>query len=139
MQRIAYSIIAWLLTMMLSINATAAPTNNWATAYDQCIDQTIKANHLPGINTAGVEICANRVSDAAKKEINRLYQVFYQRVSAESADDAAAFESAQKSWLNYRNTHCELMGRYVGSPMYAYCPMTLNVARVQELQELVGE
>ena len=56
-----------------------------------------------------------------------------------SKEDAIKFENSQKSWLKYRNNHCELMGSYVGSPMYNYCPMLLNESRVAELKELAGE
>lgn len=132
-------IICSIALLMSALNATAGSVKNWDVEYDQCVDKTIKANHLPGINNGVVEACASSVSESAKKEINRLYKKFYDQLIAESADDARAFETAQKSWLSYRNLHCELAGQYVGSPMYAYCPMALNIERVKELQELVGE
>nr|WP_277399204.1 lysozyme inhibitor LprI family protein [Achromobacter xylosoxidans] len=48
-------------------------------------------------------------------------------------------EQTQKAWLAYRNGHCALAGAHVGSPMYEYCPMLLNINRADELRELAGD
>ena len=74
-----------------------------------------------------------------KKEMNRLYYIIHKKISEQSRDDAKKFEQSQKIWLKYRKSHCELMGSYVGSPMYSFCPMGLNKLRVAELTELAGE
>jgi len=79
------------------------------------------------------------VSEQAKVEMTRLYRSFYRRLLDQSPDDAAALDRAQKSWLVYRDLHCQLAGAHVGSPMYSFCPMQLNIARVNELRELVGQ
>ena len=71
--------------------------------------------------------------------MTRLYRAFYSKLLAENANDAARLERAQKAWLVYRDLHCELAGSYVGSPMYSFCPMQLNIDRVIELRELVGQ
>ena len=119
--------------------AQAKTDSDYEKLYDQCVDRVIKENHLAGINNGVVDACTNHVSELTKKEMNRLYKTFYDRLNQESPEDAKQFENSQKSWLTYRNSHCQLMGRYVGSPMYGFCPMQLNIARVSELKELVGE
>ena len=93
-------------------------------------------NDMGITNNTSVIGCSENVSEVVKKEMNRLYIVIYNKILKQSADDARKFEKSQKSWLNYRDTHCKLMGSYVGSPMYGYCPMNLNIDRVIELKEL---
>jgi uncharacterized protein YecT (DUF1311 family) len=68
-----------------------------------------------------------------------LYRKAYEMLSKQSAADAAKLEHSQKSWVSYRNKHCELATSYVGSPMFGVCPMQLNISRVNELRELVGQ
>ena len=103
------------------------------TIYDRCVKKH------GTINNGVVEACSGEASDAAKKQINHYYQKAYVRLQQQSPDDAQKLEEAQKAWISYRDRHCSLAGSYVGSPMYSYCPMQLNIARVHELQELAGE
>lgn len=91
-----------------------------------------------GPNNGTVTACAEATSDSAKKEMNALYQRLHDRFAAQSPEDADKLEKSQKAWLVYRNFQCELAGSYVGSPMYSFCPMKLNIARVHELRELAG-
>ena len=104
--------------------------------YDKQYDQCLK--DLGGVKNATVEACSNATSDDVKTEMNRLYTSLRDRLAKESPDDAAKLEKAQRSWLVYRNSQCELASTYVGSPMIAFCPMKLNIARVHELRELLG-
>ena len=48
-------IICSIALLMSALNATAGSVKNWEVEYDQCVDKTIKANHLPGINNGVVE------------------------------------------------------------------------------------
>ncbi|MCC6075751.1 lysozyme inhibitor LprI family protein [Pseudomonas sp. GCM10022188] len=100
--------------------------------YSACIDEQAP------INNSVVHGCAEYASDSAKKEITLLYRKIYKYISASSIDDALKFEKAQQAWISYRNNHCELYGSYVGSPMYSYCPMMLNISRAIELRELAN-
>ena len=101
--------------------------------YEQCVQN---AHH---INNGVVDVCSERASAAAKTEMNELYETLYEQLMSVSPDEAAQLERAQKSWIVYRNLHCDLAGAHVGSPMYSFCPMTLNIARVKELRELSGQ
>lgn len=114
-------------------SAHAGETSKYDSLYDDCVKEAGTMN-----NTV-VMGCSETVSEAVKRDMNRLYDVIYARIAEQSKEDAQKFEFSQKSWLKYRNNHCELMGSYVGSPMYAYCPMQLNKARVAELTEMAGE
>lgn len=100
--------------------------------YSTCIDEQAP------INNSLVHGCAEFVSESAKKEITLLYRKIYKYISASSIDDALKFEKAQQAWISYRNNHCELSGYYIGSPMYSYCPMMLNISRAIELRELAS-
>ena len=122
-----YLVIVLLLHFM-AVHSVA--NDKYHTLYNQCIDKA------GSINNAIVTMCSEKVSTIVKKDMNRLYKMVYQKISALSMKDAEKFKNTQKNWLKYRKSHCELMGEYVGSPMYSYCPMQLNIARVKALQEL---
>lgn len=106
--------------------------------YDRCVQKASREWH-GAMATGTVEGCSNLASEAATKEINALYGKMHERLSRENPADAQRLETAQKAWLDYRELHCALAGSYVGSPMYAFCPLQLDILRVKELRELVGE
>lgn len=111
----------------------APPPVDYERMYNDCLDRT------GPINNGVVDACSSGTSQRVKLEMNMLYTRIHDRLSNEAPADAERLEQAQKSWLVYRNTHCDLAGAYVGSPMYAFCPMQLNIARVAELRELAGD
>ncbi|MBF7730409.1 lysozyme inhibitor LprI family protein [Pseudomonas sp. N040] len=120
------------LLLLVSLAASAQTPSEFDALYGKCLD---RAGY---INNGVVTECSAEVSEKAKSEITRNYKSIYARILAEKPEDAKRFESSQKAWLQYRNTHCDLAGAYIGSPMYAYCPMNLNSARALELRELNG-
>lgn len=101
--------------------------------YDRCVKKA------GTINNGVVEACSGEASAAAKKQIGLYYNKVYNRLLKTAPDDAKKLEEAQQAWISYRDKHCNLAGSYVGSPMYSYCPMQLNISRAFELQELAGE
>ncbi|MGR4895479.1 lysozyme inhibitor LprI family protein [Stenotrophomonas sp. LARHCG68] len=112
----------------------AAPEHaDYDRMYSDCVDRA------GTLNNGVVDACSSTTSEHVKAEMNALYKRIHDRLSTQSPQDADRLEQAQKSWLVYRNTHCDLAGAYVGSPMYAFCPMQLNIARVAELRELAGD
>ena len=115
-----------------SLTAWAESNDKYDIAYASCLKKA------ETINNSVVHGCSELVSDSVKKDMNKLYDRIYKKISKQSNDDAEKFEQSQKSWLKYRKSHCELMGSYVGSPMYSFCPMTLNKSRVLELTQLAG-
>ena len=131
MRRIALIATGLLLSSPV-LRADPAKPIDYKAMYSSCLKDAKVTNN------ESVTSCAGFTSDATKKEMNTLYDTVYAHISATSPADAKKFESSQKAWLVYRNTHCELAGSYVGSPMYYYCPMQLNIARVLELRELAG-
>ena len=118
---------------MLPINSWAVSNNKYDTAYKICVKEA------GTINNGVVDACSRFVSNKAKKDMNKLYNIIYNNISKQSIDDAKKFEKSQKNWLKYREAHCELMGLYVGSPSYSYCPMELNKLRVLELTVLASQ
>lgn len=115
----------------MTFNAQAASqTTKLDKIYDSCLKKS------GSINNSVVAGCSEMASHEAKKQINRYYNKAYNRLINEAPEDAKKLEDAQKAWIVYRDKHCALMGSYVGSPMYDYCPMQLNLARADELQEL---
>ena len=130
--KIATSLV-FSLQLILSFQVSAESPSEYDVMYDKCVT---KYDH---INNGVVAECSEEVSAKAKHEITRRYKSIYAKLLAESPEDARKFESSQKSWLQYRNLHCDLAGSYIGSPMYGFCPMNLNAARALELRELDGD
>lgn len=123
-------------SLRLSALALAAlPLITQAQDYQQRYDDCLEASGA--MNNASVAGCAEGVSEAAKKDMNRVYQRLYLKLQEDSPADAQQLEDAQKAWLIYRNGQCDLQGKHIGSPMYYTCPMQLNGQRVGELQFLL--
>ena len=129
-----------LILSFISISTFAADkkTIDYEKMQHKCIKDSLNSlNHTgPSATLSG---CAEITSFEAKKEINSLYKRLYEKISKESPENASKLELSQKSWLTYRSKYCELVGSYVGSPMYYDCPMNLNILRVNELRELVSQ
>lgn len=122
------------LALMLMATAThAAGAKDYASQYDRCLSEAGATNNTSVLN------CSSTVSASVKSEINALYAKLHARLAQQSADDANKLEQTQKAWLAYRNGQCDLATSYVGSPMFGYCPMQLNIQRADELRELLGE
>lgn len=98
--------------------------------YDNCMSKYEYASN------ASVMECSDHASDIYKKQITKHYKKIYAHIKAEDPEGAKAFEKSQQSWIAFRDSHCSLMGRYVGTPMYGYCPMEMNKERAEELEEL---
>ena len=113
---------------------TLLPLGAWAD-YDKQYQACLDANGM--INNSSVASCAESVSEAVKKEMNRAYQQLFLKLQESAPGDAEQLEAAQKAWLIYRNGQCDLQGKHVGSPMYYTCPMELNIQRLEELKFLL--
>ncbi|RZA07227.1 MAG: DUF1311 domain-containing protein [Moraxellaceae bacterium] len=115
-------------------NAQAAESKTETKTLDKIYDQCVKKSG--SMNNTVVSVCSDQASSAAKKQINLYYKQLYNRLLKDAPQDAKKLQEAQQAWIAYRDKHCALAGSYVGSPMYDYCPMQLNIARAAELQEL---
>ncbi|MDC7824739.1 lysozyme inhibitor LprI family protein [Pseudomonas sp. BLCC-B13] len=113
-----------------ALQAAAVDLNDISTRYEDCIRTNPQ-------KLSAAAVCAEGASESAKKEMNRVYQRLYLKLQQTSQEDAQQLENAQKAWLIYRNEHCDMLGKYDGSPMYTICPMKLNIDRVAELQLLL--
>ncbi len=113
-----------------ALQAVAVDLNDISTRYEDCIRTNPQ-------KLSAAAVCAEGASESAKKEMNRVYQRLYLKLQQTSQEDAQQLENAQKAWLIYRNEHCDMLGKYDGSPMYTICPMKLNIDRVAELQLLL--
>ena len=113
-----------------ALQAAAVDLNDISTRYEDCIRTNPQ-------KLSAAAVCAEGASESAKKEMNRVYQRLYLKLQQTSQEDAQQLENAQKAWLIYRNEHCDMLGKYDGSPMYTICPMKLNIDRVTELQLLL--
>lgn len=128
-------VIGAALAMMATTAAAqiaAGGPKDYEQAYSDCLAQS------GGASNATVGLCAEGVAAEAEAEIKQLLQTAREMIDERSPEDVPKLDSAQASWLAYRNAQCELAGLYVGSPMYYVCPMKLNIARATELRELAG-
>ena len=124
------SIIILLFQALLPIKVLAQTPDKYDQMYDRCLQNS------GTINNSVVYACSSQVSSAINKEMNDLYNTIYRKISTRNTQDAQQFASSHQSWKEYRDNHCELMGSYVGSPMYSFCPMQLNKERIAEMREL---
>jgi len=106
--------------------------------YSQIESDCQQAN--PDINNSVVMGCAEQASDAAKKDMNVLYQKIYKIMEARDLPEVTSqFEVAQKSWLALRENWCDVQGFMIGTPMYSVCRMNMNISRVNELNQLLEQ
>lgn len=122
------------LIFFISNLAFAESTIDYKKMHGNCWDDAQKKSN-GRMTTGNLAACAEGTSVEAKKEMNTLYKRLYKNLSESSPEDALKLEQSQKAWLIYRDKYCELAGSQIGSPMYAVCPMDLNIQRVNELRE----
>ncbi len=104
-----YVIILIALFQTISQIALAETENKYEKIYSVCLSQ------YKGINNAVVHECSALSSESADMDINFLYQKAYKKISENSIEDAQNLENAQKSWLKYKELHCELAITYIGN------------------------
>jgi len=117
---------------IILLSATSYCTTKEDT-YQECVEDS------GTMNNAVVYECSEKSMQETDKEIEELVDVIYNKIKErqlEEDHDDQAFKESQVAWLEYRDNHCRLMGSYVGSPMYSFCPMQLNNARLVELKEM---
>ncbi|VXB52231.1 conserved exported hypothetical protein [Pseudomonas sp. 8BK] len=118
-------------SLLLAPQINAASSDELDARYNDCLEAS------EGLTNSLVAACAEGVSDVAKKQMNLTYQRLYLTLQQASPEDAKQLEEAQKAWLIYRNAHCDMQGKHIGSPMYYTCPMELNIDRLVELEFLL--
>ncbi|MFX3394581.1 lysozyme inhibitor LprI family protein, partial [Klebsiella pneumoniae] len=85
-------------------------------------------------------IYSTKASDAAKKDMNIVYQKIYKIIKARGIPDITSkFETAQKNWIASRENWWDVQGLIIGSPMYSVCRMDMNISRVNELNDLLEQ
>ena len=97
-------------------------------SYSICLDQA------GPINNSVVFGCSSQVEEDASEQIAELL-LDLKAVLEET--DLETLSQGQQAWEIYVKKQCNLQGRYVGSPMHAYCPMTKAIDRVNELKLLL--
>lgn len=122
--------ITTFLSMILLSIATPALSQE-KSIYNECVEKN------GPINNSVVSLCTSEESKSTEKTIEQYYQQIYQQISEDNIDNAKKFAKSHRAWKNYRDTHCELAGQYIGSPMYDYCPMQMNQNRIKQLVEML--
>lgn len=104
------------------------------------IESDCRKENAGVINNSVVMGCAEIASDAAKKDMNIVYQRIYKIIASRNIPDITEkFELSQKSWLVLRENGCDVQGFMIGSPMYSICRMDMNITRVNELNEMLEQ
>ena len=113
-------------------------TNATLTDYTKIETDCRKENQ--DINNSVVMGCADLASDAAKKDMNIVYQKIYKIIQTrETPDITRKFEVSQKNWITLRENWCDVQGFIIGTPMYSVCRMDMNISRVNELNDLLEQ
>ena len=106
--------------------------------YNQCVEQTIQEQQLAGINNSVVQICADQAKQGYEKQIVALLdQIRVQSAEWQQPERYQAILKSQRLWKAYVEQECDNAGQYIGSPMYAFCPMQQYAERVVQLQQYV--
>lgn len=132
------SLMGIALTMLFLASPASAvqpKLADYRSNYDACVKDAVGRSMSAN---AALEACTESVTDGAKHEMNVLYKTIYDALQAKNPSDAAQFEKAQKAWLEYRNAHCDLAQKLIGTPMMVICPMDLNIERVNQLRPLAS-
>lgn len=107
--------------------------------YNDCVEQTIQEQQLAGINNSVVQICADQAKQGYEKQIVALLdQIRVQSAEWQQPERYQAILKSQRLWKAYVDQECDNAGQYIGSPMYAYCPMEQYADRVLQLQHYVN-
>lgn len=131
--KISLVITTTFLLSITSLSAWSETKDKYDIAYDSCV------NKAGAISNGVIEQCSGVASEMVTKDLQSLYDKILKTMSEQSFEDAKKFENSQKAWLKYKETHCELMGSYVGSPEYSLCPLALDKLRAIELQQLADQ
>jgi uncharacterized protein YecT (DUF1311 family) len=103
------------------------------------------------LNQVEMNFCAHKEWEAADAELNKAYSEAKKSLTAQDADlgpdevkAADRLLDAQRSWLTYRDAHCEVQSFVARSgsmqPMlYSMCLAEVTVNRTKELKALVSE
>ena len=124
-----------LLTLFCSGAVYAQPAQEESDPYNECVEQTIQEQQLASINNSVVQICSDQAKHGYEKQIVALLdQIRVQSADWRQPERYQAILKSQRLWKTYVDQECENAGQYIGSPMYAYCPMQHYAERVLQLQ-----
>lgn len=130
--------ILLLSTVMMSPWVNAQNEKTEQDAYSQCLDQTIEELKLGNINNAVVEVCSNQTKMMYEKQIVMLLDRIKQKSEEyQEPERYTDILKSQRLWKAYVDQECTLAGRYIGSPMYGFCPMQEYANRVEQLKSYV--
>ena len=113
---------------LISFISIASASSIYDEMYSKCL------NEFGTINNSIVFECAGRVVDKADKDLIEKIETLRQTRLSEDFD---RFLLGQRSWEQYMNVQCNMQGIYVGSPMFAYCPMEMLFNRHNDLDLLL--
>jgi uncharacterized protein YecT (DUF1311 family) len=132
------SLSLFLLTLALTEPLYAQQPTEAPDPYNVCVEQTIQEQQLASINNSVVQICSDQARLHYEKQIVALLdQIRVQSNEWQQPERYQAILKSQRLWKAYVDQECDNAGLYIGSPMYAYCPMQLYADRVMQLQHYV--
>ena len=132
--------ISFILLLALSCSGAvyAQPAQEELDPYHACVEQTIQEQQLASINNSVVQICFDQAKYGYEKQIVALLdQIRQQSAEGQQPERYPAILKSQRLWKAYVDQECENAGQYIGSPMYAYCPMQLYADSVLQLQHTI--
>lgn len=132
----ACTIMMVLSTTICSISAYAEQSAASPDVYNQCVEQTIEKLALGNINNAVVESCSNQSRAYYEKEIVKVLDQIKKQSQIDLRQERYNdIMKSQRLWKAYVDQECQNAGSYIGSPMYAFCPMQEYGKRLDQLAE----
>lgn len=98
--------------------------------YSSCVEE------MGGPTNGSVAACANKTANIASTDINSTLNRIQNKLEQNFPEENKVLINSQRNWITYRNEHCHLMSMFAGGAMEGYCPMQLNLQRLEEVIEL---
>ena len=139
MKKLTTLAILWLCSPLLANEGNiSVDLNSGKDIYSQCIDETIKEDPEANINNAIVANCMEYTSYIYKQKINKLYKEITEKIkkatnSNDATDELSQLETAQKTWIQYRNNKCALFNSGLQN---LSCLMNENEQRIEKLKKI---
>lgn len=127
---ISLSIFVTSLYTQLAQSNEQISSDQYLFDYSNCIDEN------GGPTNGTVAACANRTADIITTEIEATLSEVHSKLEKQFPEEAKVLISSQQDWITYRDGHCHLLSMFSGGAMEGYCPMQLNLKRLEQLKEL---
>ncbi|MDB9794540.1 DUF1311 domain-containing protein [bacterium] len=127
-----YSYFCLLVLLICTPFFALASEIDYMDLYEKCRNRCEYSTSVE--NTCNMSVCSEEIKDITDLKIKFLISKLENTIDDFKVE---TLRESQNAWQKYIETHCNLMGIYLGSPMFSYCPMTMSIDRINSLQMLM--